>query len=218
MTTKPILCLTALLIAWGATSAEAAVLCARRRADGTFNGGVAIREVCTSRETQVDAATLGLQAPTLASLDGLACDTGSPDKPDGVIVASVDAATGVTTLRCLSTSTSPVLTVMLGAGPQICSSVLGFPSVCFLTRFAVQEVDSNGTPIPSGFTCDPGAPSLSPFPIVCETQRFARGATVRLRALGGSGLTPLWSGCDAADGDICIVSLIGDRTLAVTPE
>jgi len=46
-----------------ASSAEAVVLCAKPRADGTFNSSVKIREACNSNETQLDAAQIGIQGP-----------------------------------------------------------------------------------------------------------------------------------------------------------
>lgn len=54
--------LVCLLIALQSTSA-AAVLCARKRPDGTFNSNVALRETCRPRETQLDPVALGLQGP-----------------------------------------------------------------------------------------------------------------------------------------------------------
>jgi hypothetical protein len=41
--------------------ANAVVLCAKQRSDGTFNSSVRIREACKSRETQLDPAGLDLQ-------------------------------------------------------------------------------------------------------------------------------------------------------------
>src|SRR6186997_2743799 len=46
-----------------ASSAEAVVLCAKPRADGTFNSSVKIREACNSNETQLVAAQIGIQGP-----------------------------------------------------------------------------------------------------------------------------------------------------------
>jgi hypothetical protein len=43
--------------------AEAAVLCARPKQDGTFSTSLKVREQCRSSETQLDPATLGLQGP-----------------------------------------------------------------------------------------------------------------------------------------------------------
>jgi hypothetical protein len=43
--------------------ADGAVLCTKRRADGSLNGPVNIRAACTSRETQLDPGALGLQGP-----------------------------------------------------------------------------------------------------------------------------------------------------------
>jgi hypothetical protein len=46
-----------------ATSAGATALCARQRADGSFNATVKIRDSCRSTETHLDPASLGLQGP-----------------------------------------------------------------------------------------------------------------------------------------------------------
>jgi hypothetical protein len=214
---KAISTVLSFVIIAGVASADAAVLCARRRSDGTFNGNVAIREVCRESETRLDPVSLGLQEPSgpqgPASLDGIACDTGSLDAPGGQTVSSVDAATGLMTLHCVSASTNPVLAVGLLAGPRVCNS-FGF---CFVTRLAVREVDASGALVINGFSCDPGAPNLSVFPIGCETQRFPTGATVRLRAIGGSGSAPIWTGCDTVSGDTCTMTLTGDRAVAVQP-
>jgi hypothetical protein len=43
--------------------AEAVVLCAHPRSDGTFNTSVKIRETCKPAETQLDPVALGLQGP-----------------------------------------------------------------------------------------------------------------------------------------------------------
>jgi len=158
----------------------------------------------------------GEPGPALASLEGVPCDTGSLDKPDGRTVASV-ADTGVMTLTCESSSTNPVLVVGLGSGPQVCVS---FPvSFCFLSRFSVNEVDAAGAPVSNGFTCGVGSPNQSPFPFLCQTQRFAPGVTVRLGATGaGAGFVPFWTGCDSVDAaGVCTVAMTGDRSVSVTP-
>ena len=46
-----------------ASSAEAVVLCAKPRSDGTFNTSVKAREACKTGETQFDAAQIGAQGP-----------------------------------------------------------------------------------------------------------------------------------------------------------
>src|SRR5262245_47210049 len=45
------------------SSADAAMLCARPRSDGTFSTSVKIREVCTVREAPLDPLALGLTGP-----------------------------------------------------------------------------------------------------------------------------------------------------------
>jgi hypothetical protein len=44
-------------------SADAVMLCARPRSDGTFSTSVKIREVCQTRETPLDPLALGLKGP-----------------------------------------------------------------------------------------------------------------------------------------------------------
>ena len=46
-----------------ASSAEAVVLCAKPRSDGTFSTSVKVREACKAGETQLDAAQIGAQGP-----------------------------------------------------------------------------------------------------------------------------------------------------------
>lgn len=53
----------ALLFVVFAGSADAVVLCARPKKDGTFSTTVKIREVCRLHETQLDPGALGLQGP-----------------------------------------------------------------------------------------------------------------------------------------------------------
>jgi hypothetical protein len=48
-----------------AHSAEAAMLCAKPKKDGTFSTSVKVREACTASEVQLDPATLGLQGPSV---------------------------------------------------------------------------------------------------------------------------------------------------------
>jgi hypothetical protein len=52
----------AALLLWS-SSASAAVLCARAKADGTFSTTLKIRESCTATETQLDPDALGLRGP-----------------------------------------------------------------------------------------------------------------------------------------------------------
>ncbi len=52
-----------LVFAMAATAAHGAVLCARKRADGTYSSGVAIREACKRSESTLDPSALGLQGP-----------------------------------------------------------------------------------------------------------------------------------------------------------
>lgn len=52
-----------LAIVLGAPVAHAAVLCARPRFDGKFNASVKIREVCKSREVQLQPQDVGFCCP-----------------------------------------------------------------------------------------------------------------------------------------------------------
>jgi hypothetical protein len=148
----------------------------------------------------------GDPGPALTSLDGVPCDTGTLDKPDGRIATSVDVGTGGMTLDCLSASSNPVLTAFLPLGPDGCA-------IQFCVRFAVQEVDASGTPVPNGFSCSPGGLSMG-----CKTQRFPLGAIVRLSTTSDiPGLAPSWGGCDSLSNNICTLTVTGDRTFSVTP-
>src|SRR5262245_9447737 len=60
-----------------ATHAAAVVLCARPRADGTFNTTVKLRESCHATEMQLDPVALGLQGPE------------GPQGPPGVVDPSL---------------------------------------------------------------------------------------------------------------------------------
>jgi hypothetical protein len=157
-------------------------------------------------------APQGEPPPVLASLDGIPCETGNPDTPNGRTVASVDATTGLMALSCRSANAT--LTISQVPGPRVCTG--GPIPFCFLFRVAVQEVDANGAPVVNGFGCAT-APNLSPFPTACQTQRFGDGATVRLSPAGVSNFVPLWSGCDAVDGNTCIVVMDGERVVTVQP-
>jgi hypothetical protein len=154
---------------------------------------------------------------TISSLNGVPCDTGSLDKPDGRVTVTV-ATSGLMTLGCFSTSTNPVLTVSLAAGPELCNTVFGI-TFCWFSRFDAQQVDANGVAVSNGFTCA-SAPNLSPFPVSCQTQRFGPGATVRLGAVGTSAPAPLmpsWTGCDSVSAGVCTLSMTAARSVAVTP-
>lgn len=162
---------------------------------------------------------------TIASLNGISCDTENPDKPDGRISTST-AADGTMTLKCLSASTNPVLTVRLDPGPMSCAEFLGVRT-CHHDYYTVYEVDAGGEPVPDGFTCVgetilvlPDTPEGPPFvvPQFCETQRFESGATVRLREIPlGATLEPSWTGCDSLADGICAFALTEAKTVSVDP-
>lgn len=151
------------------------------------------------------------------SIDGASCDTGNPDKPDGKVKVTV-ATDGTMTMKCLSASTNPLLSVALYApddGARFCPPISGLPCGGYL-RYGVQEVDSGGTAVTDGFQCvDPGSLVLF-FP--CSTQRFAANETVRLGLMNSlTGYAPQWSGCDSVSAGVCTVQLTGDTTLSVKP-
>lgn len=149
------------------------------------------------------------------SLAGVPCETGSVDRPGGETKVAVAPSTGVITLTCVSASTNPKLTVSLGSAviPGT-TNVLGYGGV--------SEVDANGVPVPQGFLCQ--RPNLA-F-LQCSTQRFAPGATVRLRT-GGlepqevSGWSQGWTGCDSISADrlTCTLTLpaTGTHGVSLTP-
>src|SRR5262245_51453822 len=74
--------LAALLLLVAAIESHGVMLCARRRADGTFNATVKIREACKTSETQLDPLALGLQGP--AGTQGVAGPPG-PEGPQGPV-------------------------------------------------------------------------------------------------------------------------------------
>jgi hypothetical protein len=59
-----------------AGNARAVVLCARPRADGSFNTTIKIRQACSAHETQLEPGALGLQGPK-----GDKGDAGAPGDP-----------------------------------------------------------------------------------------------------------------------------------------
>jgi hypothetical protein len=67
-----------------AANAGAVVLCARQRADGTFNSTVRIRESCRATEMQLDPVALGLEGPP--GPQGAKGDPGVPGSDAGVTV------------------------------------------------------------------------------------------------------------------------------------
>src|SRR5262245_27421625 len=92
-----------------AMSAESAVFCARRRADGTFNSSVKVRETCKPSEQQLDPVAFGLQGPKGdqgdPGLSGPKGDQGDPGPPG---VCSCDTSTTTTS----TTTTSIVPTTL----------------------------------------------------------------------------------------------------------
>jgi hypothetical protein len=83
--------LMATVLLWSTTS-SALVLCARPRADGTYNSSIKVRNTCKGSETQLDPVALGLQGPPgpgggahLKDTNGL--DIGHLMGPDQVTVS-----------------------------------------------------------------------------------------------------------------------------------
>lgn len=167
-----------------------------------------------------DKGDKGDPGPALTSLDQVSCDTGSLDKPNGKVTLSVDSS-GVITLRCQSSN--PVLSVFLANGPQVTNCPITGICGSYYFRYSVQEVDAGGTPVSGGFACAAN-PDLSLIGQVCQTQRFASGATVRLAPTADSltagqtlGETPSWSGCSSVSGNVCTFQAAGGASVTVTP-
>lgn len=55
--------LASTVLLWSVSNADAAVLCARQKKNGSFNSQVTIREAYRKKEKQLDLAALGLQGP-----------------------------------------------------------------------------------------------------------------------------------------------------------
>jgi hypothetical protein len=143
----------------------------------------------------------GDPGPSLSSLAGIPCDSGTIDKPDSTTKVDVDAATGALTLTCVSPN--PDLSVKIEG--RIGCGVFG------CEQFEVQQVDATGDPVSGGFQCGQSGP------LSCDTQRFAAGTTVHLQAVNSdliaAGVDPVWSFCDSVDatGTICTVTMSDDR-------
>lgn len=67
------------LVAFSLCSAQAAVLCAKPKSDGTFDTAVKIRETCKRGETQLDLGALGVQCScAVECVSDTMCDDGNP--------------------------------------------------------------------------------------------------------------------------------------------
>jgi hypothetical protein len=163
-------------------------------------------------------------AGTVSSLNGVPCDTGSLDKPDGRITVSAVTADGTMTLKCLSASTNPALALELDGGPGQCQTVLNI-TTCFIPYYTARELDGSGAPVANGFTCvgsplfyPPGLPPAFIPPQTCTTQRFTAGSTVRLGVDTITGLAPSWTGCTSVSvAGVCTLSLTASATVKVVP-
>jgi hypothetical protein len=145
---------------------------------------------------------------SVASLSGVPCDTGDPDKPNGKVSVLVNGS-GVMTLTCLSAN--PKLQITIEPGPTVCGPIVG----CGPAYLNVQVVDSGGNPVGGTLPCALAGPLGSA--IVCQTQRFASGDTAYIQASGAQpGYAPSWTGCDSVNGSICTVQMTGDRSIDVS--
>lgn len=96
-------------------SAQAAVLCARPRRDGTFNSSVRIREVCRPGEVQLNPTVLDLQGPP-----------GPQGEPGVCPCASTTTATTSSTTTTLATpSCAPTDSGVAWSISANASSILG---------------------------------------------------------------------------------------------
>lgn len=86
MATKSLLSIIVVTI-FLASTADAVVLCAKPRSDGTYNTSVKIREACKDNETQLDAAQIGVQGEQ--GPEGPQGPQGAPGQPNSFVV--VDA-------------------------------------------------------------------------------------------------------------------------------
>ena len=175
---------TALLLT--ADAANAAVLCAKQRSDGTFSSSVKIREACRAREVQLAPQDVGFccSAPTTSTTVTTSTSTtsstmavcGVPDGtgfcggpcPSGQTCAAIDATTcGCTNALCSVTSPDGVCgglcprftdtCISLGLGHCACETRCGFPD-----GFSCP----NDPACPPGLTCNPG---IGPaWPCVCN--------------------------------------------------
>jgi len=159
----------------------------------------------------------GDPGPSLASLDGVPCDTANLDKPDGALVATTDPADETVSISCVSTSTNPKFGIFSASGvPVVCSGGFGgIPGICVPFTYGIVLVDETGALVDDGRVCL--GPTLIPFP-VCQTQRFPAGTTIRLAATGSvAGYVPSFTGCDSVTNGICVLVLTEDRAVSVSP-
>jgi hypothetical protein len=105
----------------GIGSAQAVDLCARQRADGTFNTTVKIREVCKSSEVPIDLGALGVEGPPgPQGPAGPPLDNAAIYSRETVIVLPADASCPATSGATIGTVTcdSPA-DVLLSCGATV---------------------------------------------------------------------------------------------------
>lgn len=115
------------------TSAHAAVLCARRRADGTLNSSVRIREGCRPSEAQLDPAALGLRGPQ------------GPAGPRLVVLDANDTLVGV-----VESTQGTVVRHLAGLLVRLLVTDTGFVSQPGPPSLRYETTDCTGTPFMSG--------------------------------------------------------------------
>lgn len=144
--------LSAIMVAVVVPSAQAVVLCAKPKSDGSFNTSVKIRTACKPGETQLDAGTLGLQGPP-----GPPGSQGSPGSPGVFVVDANNTVVGTVlgladTWLTTSAEIFPILTA--NATPAyvadgfrrllVVRSVNGSPAAFMVTREEVRSPSGKG--------------------------------------------------------------------------
>lgn len=128
-----------------ASTANAVVLCARARGDGTFNTSVKIREACRPTETQLHPVALGLQGP--AGPIGPSGPTGSvgPQGPAGP-AAVVKDANGALVGVVVGTAPigDPVSAQPPGNGTTVIRRVGSVPIEFYVTDTGFPEMEHAG--------------------------------------------------------------------------
>src|SRR5262245_26664995 len=117
------------LVSLSPLSTHAVVLCAKPKADGSFNTTVMIRAACKPRETQLDPAALGLQGPRgPRGAQGERGEQGQPGVCDcsASTTSSTSTTTSETLVPCSTTSTLGVPGCGDSLRPPFCALQLCF--------------------------------------------------------------------------------------------
>lgn len=137
--------MVALAVLVTVVTADAVVLCAKPRGDGTFNTTIKLREQCTPRETTLDPGALGLRGP--AGADGLpgpigptgatgAAGTTGPAGPTlplactGRLVYPAGATTAADVCAAMGESCLIAVDTSVGGRPLPCSYQFGWAYCC----------------------------------------------------------------------------------------